>query len=89
MNKINQYERQGYEFSHISEMNITFLTKLDHMTYKHFIEQPMPMVESLIDRKLYKNYELEKTLIDIDLTLDMGPYETGKADIHCSSEEDE
>ena len=48
------------------------------MTYKQYIEQPMPMVERLFNRKLYRNYELIKTLDDIGLTLHMGPYETGK-----------
>ena len=48
------------------------------MTYKHYKEQPMPMVERSINRKLYRNYELIKTLDDIDLTLHRGPYETGK-----------
>ena len=59
-NKINHYKRQGLEFSHthISEMNITFTTRLDHMTYKHYLEQPMPMVERLINRKLYKKMTL-------------------------------
>ena len=47
--KIIHYKRQGLEFSHISEMNITFITRLDHMTYKHYIEQPMPLVERLIN----------------------------------------
>ena len=53
-NKNNHYKRQGLEFSHISEINITFITRLDPMTNKHYIEQPMPMVERLIKRKLYK-----------------------------------
>ena len=35
-------------------MNFTFKTRLEHMTYKHYVEQPMPMIERLIDRKLYK-----------------------------------
>ena len=48
------------------------------MTYKHYIEQPMPLVERLINRKLYTNYDLIKILDDIDLTLHMGPHETGK-----------
>ena len=62
-------------------MKITFITRLDHKTYKHYIEQPMPMVERLINKKLYKNYEFIKTLDDIDLTLHMGPYESGTRDI--------
>ena len=88
-NKINHFERPGLEFSHISELNITFITRLYHMTYKNHMEQPMPMVERLINRKLYKKFELIKTLVDIDLTLHMGAHETGKADIHYTSDEDE
>ena len=70
-------------------MNITFITRLDQMTYKHYIEQPMPFVERLNNGKLYKNYELIKTLDDINLTLHMGAHETGKADTHYSIDEDE
>ena len=50
------------------------------MTYKHYIEQPIPMVEKLVNRKLYKNYELIKTLDDIDLNLYMRAYEKGGED---------
>ena len=35
----------------------------------------MPMVERLIDKKLYKNYDLIKTLGGIDRTLHMGKLE--------------
>ena len=87
--KINRYRRQGLETSHISEMIITFITRLHHMTYEHYIEQTMPMVERLIIRKLYKSYDLIKTLDDIDLTLHMGAHETGKAHMHYSGDEDE
>ena len=62
-------------------MNFTFKTRLDQMTYEHYIEQPLPMVERLIIKNLYINYELIKSLEEINLTLHMGPYETGKADI--------
>ena len=66
-------------------MNITFKARLDHMTYTNYIEQPMPMVERLISKKLYKSYELIKNLDDIDLSLHMGAHETGKTGIHYSS----
>ena len=46
-NKINHYEKQGVEFSKISEMNITFTTWLRDMTYRHYLENPMPMVERI------------------------------------------
>ena len=39
----------------------------------------MPMGERLIDTMLYKNYDPIKTLDGIDLTLHIGPYESGKA----------
>ena len=77
-NKNNHYKKQGLEFSHLSEMNSNFKTRLDHMTYKRYSEQPMPMVERLINKKLYRNYDLIKTLDDVEYTLHMGPYETGK-----------
>ena len=51
-NKVIHYKRRGLEFSHISEMKITFITRLDHRTCKHYIEQPMPMVEKLINKNL-------------------------------------
>ena len=57
------------------------------MTYKHYIEQPMPMVEKFYNKNLYKNYELIKTLDDIDLTLHMGPYESRKRDVYYTSGE--
>ena len=71
-NKINHYKRQGLKISHISEVNNSFTTRLDYMTYKPYLEQSMPMVESLFNKKFYKNYDLIKTLDDIDLTLHMG-----------------
>ena len=38
-NKSNIHKRQGLEFSHILEMKIAFITRLDHMTYNLYIEQ--------------------------------------------------
>ena len=49
----------------------------------------MPAFERLVDRKLYKLYELKKTLDDIDLTLHKGAYEKGREDVYYSSDEDE
>ena len=69
-------------------MNNTFTTSLDFMTYKQYIEQPLPMVERLMNRKLYKNNEPIKVLDDIDLTLHMGPYENESENVFVSSDED-
>ena len=49
----------------------------------------MPMVERIINRKLYKNNELKKTVDDIDLTLYTGPYENGSRDVYDSTDEGE
>ena len=89
LKKIIYYRRQGLEFSHISEMNFTFITSLAFLTFKHYIEQLTPMVERLGDRNLYKNYERIKSINDIGLTVNKGLYENGKVDVHVSSDEDE
>ena len=70
-------------------MKIAFMTSLDFMTYKHYIEQHMPMVERIITRKLYKKNDPKKTLDDIDLTLHMGPYEKGRENVFDSMDEGE
>ena len=45
LTKIEYFERRGYEFSRIFEMNITFITGLGNMTFEHFLEQPKHMVQ--------------------------------------------
>ena len=60
-NRINHYEKQGVEISHISEMTITFTTYLWNITYRHYLENLMPMVERLINRNLYRKYNLIKS----------------------------
>ena len=78
-NKINHYEKRGLKISHISEMNFTFTTYLRNMTHRHYLENPMPMVERLINRNLYKKYDLMKSLDGIDSLLQKRPHETGEA----------
>ena len=53
---------QGYKFSHISEINITFISDLRVMTYEHCHTQPKQMIEWVLNKKLRKNPELIKTL---------------------------
>ena len=43
--KIEYFERTGHKFSHISEMNITFITDLRDMTYDHYLKIPKSMLE--------------------------------------------
>ena len=41
-------------------MNITFITNYDRITYKHYLEQPMPIVERLIEKSYMKILDLQK-----------------------------
>ena len=43
--KIKYYEKLGHKFSHISEMNITFITDLRNMTCEHYLNKPKSMLE--------------------------------------------
>ena len=52
--KIECFRRQGLIFSRILAMNITFITSLDLMTYEHYINHPMQMVERVPNKKLKK-----------------------------------
>ena len=38
------YFRKGYNYSHISEMNITFITTYNIMTFKYYLKQPKSML---------------------------------------------
>ena len=51
------------------------------MAYRHYLENPMPMVERLINRNLYKKYNLIKSLDGTYLLVHMGAHGTGEADI--------
>ena len=62
MTKIEFYSRRGFKFSHISEMNITFMTHLRNMTYEHYLKQSKPMIEWVLNKNLARNPELIKTL---------------------------
>ena len=70
--KIEYFRRQGLKFSRVLEMNITFITSLDLMTNENYINQPMQMVERVLNKKFYKNPELVKMVNDVHLTLYIG-----------------
>ena len=58
LSKIKYFQSYGRKFSHISEMNITFITDLRNMTYEYYLTQPKPMVEWRLNAILAKNPEL-------------------------------
>ena len=53
-------------------MNITFITSLDLMTYEHYINQVMQMVERVRNKNFHRNLQLVKMLKEVHLTLHMG-----------------
>ena len=58
--KIEFFESKGHKLSHISEMNITFVTDLKNMTYEHYLKIPKPMTEWTIIKKFANNPKLIK-----------------------------
>ena len=72
--KIEFFRRQG--LSHILEMNIIFVTFLDLITYDHYINQSMQMVERVPNKKLYKKPQLVEMLKDVHFILLMGRKQT-------------
>ena len=55
---IKYFERYGRKFSHISEMNITFISKLRNMTYEHYLNQPKSMLDWKLNAVLAENPKL-------------------------------
>ena len=62
LSKIEYFEIYEHIFSHVSEMNITFITDLRCKTYEHYLKQPKHMVEWKLNAILAKNPELIKRL---------------------------
>ena len=60
ISKIEDFESDGHKFSHISQMNIVFISNLRNMTYQHYLQIPKPMIEWTIIRKLATNPKLIK-----------------------------
>ena len=60
ISRIEYFESNGLKFSHISEMNIVFITDLTNTTYDHYLKIPQPMIEWTIIKKLANNPKLIK-----------------------------
>ena len=54
---------KGQNFSHIDEMNITTVNDKMYMSYKYYIQHPMPMVERRLNMVIAKSPHLIKSLI--------------------------
>ena len=60
LSKIEYFESNGHKFSHVSEMNIVFITDLTNTTYDHYLKISKPMIEWTNIKKLAKNPKLIK-----------------------------
>ena len=60
ISKIEYLENDGYKFSHISEMNIIFITDFRNMTYEYYLTIPKSMLEWTLIKKLATNPKLIK-----------------------------
>ena len=60
ISKIDDFERQGYKFSPICEMKVTFISDIRKMTFEHYLNQPKSMIEWKLNGKLSRNPELIK-----------------------------
>ena len=62
LSKLEFFERHGHKFSHISKMNIIFISDLRNMKYEHYLNQPKTMLEWKLNALLAKNPEPIKVL---------------------------
>ena len=60
ISKIDYFENEGYIFSHISEMNIKFISNMRNITYEEYLKIPKPMIEWTLIKKLASNPDLIK-----------------------------
>ena len=60
MSKIEYLENYERKFSHISEMNIEFISNLRNITYEEYLKIPKSMLEWTLIRKLAINPQLIK-----------------------------
>ena len=65
MSKFEYCESNGHIFSHISEMNIVFITDLRKMTHERYLKIPKQMIEWRLKAILAKNPETIKKITNI------------------------
>ena len=60
--KIEYYERRGFIFTSISEMNYVFIANPRNRTYNNYLQQPKPMIEWKLNLILANNPQLVRML---------------------------
>ena len=65
---INCAKKQSLELISINEMKIVFISYFRNITFKHYIEIPKPMAETILNKKICNNPELIVVLTQIHNT---------------------
>ena len=58
---IDNFIEKGHLFSHIDETNLTTVNDKIYMSYKYYIQHPMPMVERPLNMVIAKDLHLIKS----------------------------
>ena len=64
-NSICSVRKQGLELISIRELKIVFKSYFYNITFKHYLEKPKPMIETILKKQMYKNPELIEVLAQI------------------------
>ena len=62
----NHARKQGLELISIREMKIVFMSYFRNITFKHYLEIPKPMIETVLNKKICNNPEIIKILTQIE-----------------------
>ena len=61
----NYARKHGLELISIREMKIVCKSYFHHITFKHYLEKPKPMIETILNKKICNNPELIEVLTQI------------------------
>ena len=60
MSNIEYFTIEWYNFSHISEITLTFITNFNNVTYEYYLKQPKSMLEARLIEKIVRKPKLTK-----------------------------
>ena len=62
---IGYARKQGLELISVREMKIVFRSFFHNITFKHYLEKPKPMIETILNKKICNNPKLIEVLTQI------------------------
>ena len=60
---INYARKQGLELISVREMKIVFRSHFRNITFRHYLESPKPIIETILNKKIYNNPKLIDCLL--------------------------